>query len=89
MLDGMKLFLVEFGKPSVGNVVYYGNKQDSLFVIAKGYDDAEQKALRHIELKMEGEKSKSILDYDGSLRLNEDSEIQVSVVKIVSNEIVI
>jgi len=85
----LKIFLVEFGKPDLGSYVSFGQKQDPVFVVAKSFDEASQKAFVYAENRLNNEKSKSILDSDGSLRLDTtEVELQIKSVKIVFNEII-
>ena len=85
----LKIFLVEFGKPDLSSYVSFGQKQDPVFVVAKSFDEASQKAFVYAENRLNNEKSKSILDSDGSLRLDTtEVELQIKSVKIVSNEII-
>jgi hypothetical protein len=82
----LKIFLVEFGKPDLSHFIGFGNNQDYVFVIAETYDDAAQKALLFAENNTR--KSESIIDIDGSLRLQESTCLQVKSIKIVANEII-
>ena len=85
----LKIFLVEFGKPDLSSYGSFGQKQDPVFVLAKNFDEASQKAFLYAENRLNNEKSKSILDSDGSLILDAtEVELQIKSVKIVSNEII-
>lgn len=80
-----KLFIVEFGKPDMGNYISYGsNGQKPLFVIANSYDEAAKKAMVYAESKVE---KQSVIGADGSLNLNNE-ELMVKSVKLACDEIV-
>lgn len=86
-----KLFYVEFGEPETPG--YYGggsSKQKPLYIIAKSYDEAAKKAMNYVDAQQEEvQESKSIIDSDGSLRLNtEDDCIKIKSIKIASDEII-
>lgn len=90
MDKNLKIYLVEFGKPDLNNYSSYGMKQEPVFVLANNFDEASKKAFIYAENKLNNDKSKSILDSDGSLRLDTtEIELQIKSVKIVSNEIII
>jgi len=80
-----KLFIVEFGKPDMGNYISFGgNGQKPLFVIANSYDEAAKKAMVYAESKVE---KQSVIGADGSLNLNNE-ELMVKSVKLACDEIV-
>lgn len=81
-----KLFVVQFGKPDTGGWISIGssNGLTDLFVIAKSYDEAAQKAL---EYAFEKTDKQSVVDYDGSLRVG-DNEIKIKAVKLACEEFV-
>ena len=81
-----KLYVVEFGRPS-GNdnwIIISGSNQGPVFVVARSYDEAATKALNYVE---ENSSKKSILDSDGSLKMNEE-ELKVKAVKLASDFII-
>lgn len=45
-----QLFLVEFGKPDMSNYFNFGSQQAPMFVIAKSYDEAANKAMNELEI---------------------------------------
>lgn len=89
-----KLFIVEFGTPdgSMTLMSLMNSGQKPLYVVATSYDEAAQKALMYAEAKREenGGDSKSIVTPDGSLRLDDDDDFELTVkgVRIASDEVV-
>lgn len=90
---GKLLFHVEFGEPSLES---YGGRSDikSVFILADSYNEAEQKAEKHLNKKLEEillKSEKSVLTSDGSLRLPVDDErpIYVRVVKLISDNVIL
>ncbi len=79
-----KIFIVEFGKPDMGNYISLGSSRNSLFVIAESYEKAFQKAIVYAESQDE---TQSVIDEDGSLRLRDDN-YQIKSIKMVSDIIV-
>jgi hypothetical protein len=84
--SGSKLFVVQFGKPDTGGWISMGssNGLTDLFVIAKSYDEAAQKALEYAYEKTE---KQSFVDYDGSLKVG-DTEVKIKAVKLACEEFV-
>jgi hypothetical protein len=88
-----KLFLIEFGQPESSNysqgMFYFtsgGVNPNSAYVVADNYEQALIKAAIYVEGKS-GEK-RSVVDYDGSLNLN-NLEIKIKAIKLISEEVVI
>lgn len=82
--EGSKLFIVEFGNPDTGNYISFGSSQKPLFVIAKNYDEAAEKATNWIEVK---KTTASVLTSDGDLRINTD-ELKIKAIKLACEELV-
>lgn len=66
-MEGKKLFLVEFGEPQVGFGGFSFNVEPSIFVIARDYNEAANKAMAYVENKQKNGESRSVLTEDGSL----------------------
>lgn len=85
-----KLFAVEFGEPSTST---YSSDSKTEYVIAKDYQDAEKKAYIYREQKIEAEnkKSNSVIDSDGSLKIKdgEDHDLTVRNIRMISNHVVL
>lgn len=75
-----KLFVVEFGRPESNW------PSAAVFVIAKSFNEAEEKAKLHLESKKP--EPKSIVNAEGDLMLNRDETLNVKGIKVVSEEIV-
>jgi hypothetical protein len=81
-----KLYVVEFGRPS-GNdnwIVISGSRQGPVYVVARTYDEAAQKAIDYLEANTT---KQSVLDSDGSLKMNQE-ELRVNAVKLASDFII-
>ena len=84
-IEGLKLFIVEFGKPDMGNYISFGGGgQCPLFVMARTYDEAANKAMLFAESKSD---KQSVVGYDGSLNISTE-ELKIKTVKLACDEIV-
>ena len=86
-----KLFIVEFGEPTMPNFMNFrfgGPKP--IYVIAKDYNEAANKAMLYMEAKRDSMPKKPVIDLDGSLnnRTEIDEEIKIVAVKLASEEII-
>lgn len=81
-----KLFYIEFGKPDLesGWIVIGGSGLDAVYVVAESFDEAANKALKHIEGKVE---RKSIIDSNGDLDLS-DHQVLIKSIKVATHEVV-
>lgn len=84
-VENLKLFVVEFGQPDLGNYISFGGKQKPLFVMAKNYNEAAEKAMTFAESRAENQ---SVVGYDGSLNISPDDELKIKSVKLACDEIV-
>lgn len=66
-MEEKKLFLVEFGEPDIAYNKFSMNYEPAIFVIARDYNEAANKAMIYIESKQKTEESRSVLTEDGSL----------------------
>lgn len=85
-----KLFIVEFGAPDVIHS-WSVCKQDPVFVVAKDYNEAANKAMMYIEYKEKNKPEKSIISYDGSLDLSKDDNndmIKIKAIKLATEEVI-
>jgi hypothetical protein len=80
-----KLFIVEFGVPSIGNVFMMNDGQpEPVYVMAKDWNMAAEKGLAHVNRKKE--ENPSVVDEYGDLV--KDVEIKVSSVSLACEEYV-
>jgi len=89
-MDKKLLFLVEFGEPQVGFAFNFGN-QSPIYVVAKDYNEAAEKALAYVEYKKITAPKKNILTRDGSLNKSEDfadDEVKIRAIKLASEDVV-
>lgn len=81
-MKDLKLYMVEFGKPSVQ---MFSVNTCTAFVMAKSYDEAAEKAMLHMANKpFKG----NVLTDDGSINPAAVEELMVKSVKLVCEEIV-
>ena len=83
---GLKLFMVEFGEPSIDNFTSSFDMKP-IFVIATTFDKAGVKAYEHA-CKIQEEKEKLVLDKRNDNSLFKSTEIKVRTVRLVSLEII-
>jgi hypothetical protein len=89
-MSDKKLFIVEFGEPSVSGFLSLRFGPKPIYVIAKDYNEAATKAQLYMEAKKANMPPKSILDFDGSLNntKEEEEEIKIVAVRLASDEII-
>lgn len=88
-MENKKLFIVEFGTNRRQPRRFFGEEEsDSIYVIAKDYNEAANKATVYAESKLK--KHKSLLTSDGSLNLEqiEEGPPQVIGVRLAGEEII-
>jgi hypothetical protein len=90
-MSDKKLFIVEFGEPSMPNFMSFrfgGPKP--IYVVAKDYNEAANKAMLYMEAKKASMPKKSVLDEDGSLNrsMDIDEEIKIIGVRLAAEEII-
>ena len=83
---GLKLFMVEFGEPSIDNFTSSFDMKP-VFVIATSFDKAGVKAYEHA-IKIQEEKEKIVLDKKNDNSLFKSVDVKVRAVKLVSLEII-
>ena len=82
-----KLFIIEFGRPNGERYSLYGSDtHDPVYVVANSYDHAAAKAIDYVESKPK--ENSSVLDSDGSLKLNKEPVQIVKNIKLASDEVV-
>lgn len=91
MSNDKKLFIVEFGEPTMPNFMSFrfgGPKP--VYVIARDYNEAADKAEIYMETKKASMPKKPVIDLDGSLnnRTEIDDEIKIVAVRLASEEII-
>lgn len=90
-MSDKKLFIVEFGEPRITSFMSlrFGGPE-SVYVVAKDYNEAANKAVLYMEVKKANMPKKPIVDLDGSLynHKEEDEEIKVIAVRLASDEII-
>jgi hypothetical protein len=86
------LFYVEFGEPRLRGLSFtFGGSQAPVFVVAKDYNEAAEKALAYVEYKNSDDGNKrSILTADGSLdnSVLDKEDIKIKSISIASEDIV-
>jgi hypothetical protein len=93
-MEEKKLFYVEFGEPRPSGFMQFsfGNPGLSpVYVVAKDYNEAVNKAMVYAEFKKEFNKKGSILDENGSLRntvKNDDEEIKIRSIAVISDDVI-
>ena len=80
------LFVVEFGEPEVINS-WRSSPQSPVFVVAKDYNEAGDKALAYVEYK-NSLKPKKILDEDNSLIKTTNESLKIKAIRLASEEVV-
>jgi hypothetical protein len=82
-MEDKKLFIVEFGE--AGGSLWNCCSQKPIYVVAKNYNEAADKAMLYVEYKM---KNKPVITSDGSLYKREEEEIiKVNAVKLAGEEV--
>lgn len=85
----LKIFLVEFGKPDLNNFSF-DKTADPVIVLARDFEEASKKAFIYAEEQINKELSKSVLDSNGSLIINdEETLLTVKSVKMISEKVII
>lgn len=80
-----KLFIVGFGEPQGDSGwITIGGSNKPVYVIAKDYNEAANKAMEWAENKKE---TASVITSDGSLNLSKN-EIKINSIKICCDEII-
>ena len=90
-MEEKKLFYVEFGEPKVRmSFSSLFNSIQPVFVVAKDYNEAAEKALAYIEYKRSIEPKRSVLTSDGSLNrhMDEEEDVRIRSVSIASEDVV-
>lgn len=94
-MEEKKLFIVEFGEPDVIGGFWSGchHSQSPLFVVAKDYNEAANKALAYVEYKktITPKPKKDVLTSDGSLNNfwdETEENIKIRLIKLASEEVV-
>ena len=86
-MKDLKLYIVEFGKPELGGMSFFGSRGPSpVFVMAKSYDEAEHKAMAYMASKPSDKKS--VIDRDGSLNIPNGEDLMVKSVRLACDEII-
>jgi hypothetical protein len=94
-MEEKKLFLVEFGDPELSGFwsgCHYG--QNPVFVVAKDYNEAAEKALAYVEYKrsIAPKPKRDVLTSDGSLNNfrydTQNEEIKIRAIKLASEDVV-
>jgi hypothetical protein len=80
------LFIVEFGEPEFINT-WRSSPQSPVFVVAKDYNEAGDKALAYVEYK-NSLKPKTVLTEDGSLNKSTNESIKIKAIRLASEEVV-
>jgi len=83
------LFCVEFGESRLSGMSFSGSGQAPVFVVAKDYNEAAEKALAYVEYK-NNQVKRSILTPDGSLdnRVINKKDVSIKSISIASEEVV-
>lgn len=93
-MEDKKLFYVEFGEPrATGGFLSFSfasNPLSPVYVVAKDYNEAANKAMAYAEYKKSFDKKNSVLDSDGSLRnrKEEEEEPKIRAISIVSDDVI-
>jgi len=92
MTDDMKdkkLYYVEFGEPRLRGMMSFGfgSGQSPIFVVARDYNEAAEKALAYVEYKNLNEK-RTVLTPDGSLDNTPIEDVKIKSISIASEDIV-
>jgi len=80
------LFIVEFGEAEIINT-WKSSSQQPVYVVAKDYNEAGEKALSYVEYK-NSFKPKKILDGDNSLINTTNEPIKIKAIRLASEEVV-
>jgi len=85
------LFYVEFGEPRLRGLSFsFSTGQAPVFVVAKDYNEAAEKALAYVEYKNNNQEKRSILTPDGSLDNSaiDKEDVKIKSISIASEEVV-
>lgn len=80
------LFIVEFGEAEITNT-WRSSPQQPIYVVAKDYNEAGEKALSYVEYK-NSLKPKKILDEDNSLIKTTNESLKVKAIRLACEEVV-
>lgn len=86
--NNFKIFLVEFGQPTIGTSFGNFGKENDFLIIAESYDEAVNKAIKHKKENIEPKDT--IFDSDGSLKKikEERNPLSISSVKMLTDKII-
>jgi hypothetical protein len=94
-MEEKKLFIVEFGEPELNGGFWAGSycRQSPIFVVAKDYNEAADKAMAYVEYKktITPKPKRDVLTSDGSLnyfREETDEPIKIRGIKLASEEVI-
>lgn len=87
-MEEKKLFVVEFGEAEIGYTSYCNCSQKPIFVVARDFNEAANKATLYVEYKKANKPPKKVLDSYGDLIKEKEEDIKIKTVKLAGEEVV-